>query len=578
VADWFDQQVAGVNQQGQQQGMPQVATAPDGVPVYSQGGQYFTKNADGSMTQQYQGGAPDWLMQQTGGGQQAGGQMPAGIDPHLAQLYQQYGITPGGSGSGLGDWQYWQGQALNNANGDWSYITGRLGSDLAGQGPDTGGKGAGGGTGTIANPTVPQAGQNFQNAQQQGPYQAPGAYTPQTITQPGAVTPQQVTPQPTAAPGTITPQTVQGPQALQAQTLANPTGFQAPTQADLQNNPQFQYAQQQAMQQLVNSGAAAGVARGSNTWKALQDQAANLAGQQYQQVYNNALQGYQTNTTNTLNYNQANQGNLAQAYGLTNQYQQQAALANQGANLQAQSANVGNQMQAGQFNAGQNLQGQLANQSAGLNAGQFNAGMNFNTQQANQANAASAYGLNAQTGLNAYQANVSNALGQGQLGLGYQQGANSLALGQGQLGLGYANYGLNQNAQNYGQAANTFQLNQGANQQAYNQNYSLAQLGLAANGQMAQAGQNYGNQATNAYEGIGNAQAAGSQQQGTNWGNALGGAVNTGAQLWALGQLGQPQTGGAGFINPNQPQTGQASWTPGGNAQPSGDPWQTMNQ
>ncbi len=54
MADWFDQQVAGVNQQGQPQGMAQVATAPDGVPVYSQGGQYFTRNADGSMTQQFQ--------------------------------------------------------------------------------------------------------------------------------------------------------------------------------------------------------------------------------------------------------------------------------------------------------------------------------------------------------------------------------------------------------------------------------------------------------------------------------------------------------------------------------------------
>jgi hypothetical protein len=169
--------------------------------------------------------------------------------------------------------------------------------------------------------------------------------------------------------------------------------------------------------------------------------------------------------------------------------------------------------------------------------------MNFNTQQANQANAASAYGLNAQTGLNAYQANVSNALGQGQLGLGYQQGANSLALGQGQLGLGYANYGLNQNAQNYGQAANTYQLNQGANQQLFNNNYSLAQLGMQANGQMAQAGQNYGNQATNAYEGIGNAQAAGSQQQGQNWGGTLGNLANFGAGLSLYNQYQQPQTG-----------------------------------
>jgi hypothetical protein len=555
MADWFDQQLqtitgdqatAGspapaVNQQGQQQGMQQVATAPDGVPVYSSGGQYFTKNADGSMTQQFQGGAPSWLTQQTGGGGQQGGAAPTlnTQDPSSVQAYiSYYANQPGANPSLKNDPGYWQQKISSGELGsDPNYIIGKF------MLPEGAGSPSGGAAGTLANPVVPQAGQNFQAAQQQGPYQAPGAYTPQQIQQPGNVTPQQVTPQPTAAPGTITPQTVQGPQALQAQTLANPSGFQAPTQADLQNNPQFQYAQQQAMQALVNSGAAQGVARGSNTWKALQDQAANLAGQQYQQVYNNALQGYQTNTQNTLNYNQANQGNLAQAYGLTNQYQQQAALANQGANLQAQSANVGNQMQSGQFNAGQNLQGQLANQSAGLNAGQFNAGMNFNTQQANQANAASAYGLNAQTGLNAYQANVSNALGQGQLGLGYQQGANSLALGQGQLGLGYANYGLNQQGQNYNQAANTYQLNQGANQQLFNNNYSLAQLGAYTNGQMNVAGANYGNQATNAYEGIGNAQAAGSQQQGQNWGGTLGNLANFGAGLSLYNQYQQPQAG-----------------------------------
>jgi hypothetical protein len=102
---------------------------------------------------------------------------------------------------------------------------------------------------------------------------------------------------------------------------------------------------------------------------------------------------------------------------------------------------------------------------------------------------------------------------------------------------------LNQNAQNYGQAANTYQLNQGANQQLFNNNYSLAQLGMQANGQMAQAGQNYGNQATNAYEGIGNAQAAGSQQQGQNWGGTLGNLANFGAGLSLYNQYQQPQTG-----------------------------------
>lgn len=39
-----------------------VATAPDGVPVYQDGsGNYYTQNADQTYTQQFQGGAPDWL-------------------------------------------------------------------------------------------------------------------------------------------------------------------------------------------------------------------------------------------------------------------------------------------------------------------------------------------------------------------------------------------------------------------------------------------------------------------------------------------------------------------------------------
>jgi hypothetical protein len=279
----------------------------------------------------------------------------------------------------------------------------------------------------------------------------------------------------------------------------------------MQNNPQFQYAQQQAMQQLINSGAAKGIARGSNEWKALEQQAADLAGQQYQQIYNNKFGEYQTGVQNTLNYNQANQGNAAQAYGLTNQYQQAAGMFNAGQNYNAQAQNIGNQMQTNQFNAGMDYNTQAANQ-----ANQFGA------SQANNQNALAAYQTNANTALGAYGANV-------------------------QAGLGYGNLALNQQGQNYNQGLSTFNANQGANQQLFNNNYSLAQLGLAANGQMGQAGQNYGAQATNAYEGIGNAQAAGSMNQGANWGGALGNAANYGTQLWALGQLGQ------------QPQQNQAS-------------------
>lgn len=559
ATDWFSQAMS--TQPVAQTGgsMQQVATAPDGVPVYSSGGQFFTRNADGTMTQQFQGGLPDWLQQATGG-QPPGGQTGPGPytgNPQdkaaISAWFKQMGSMPGADPSLAANPDYWAGRAietggLNSGNSQY-WQDASVGPKAFFNNP---GRESVPGN-TMANPQVGQAGQNFQNASQVGQYQAPAPYVPQTLQTPAAVNAQNVTAQTVGAPGQITPQSVQaqqvqGPNALTAPTLANPQGFQGVSQADLQADPGYQYRLQQAQQAVEQSAAAQGVARGSNTWKALMQQAADMASQQYQQTYANKFGEYQAQTANTLNYNQANAGNQAQAYGLTNQYQQAAQLANQGANLQAgtfnagqnynaQAQNIGNQMQTNQFNSGQNLQGQIANQGANLNAGQFNAGMNLNTQSANQANAANAYGMNATTGLNAYNANVSNALGQGQLGLGYQQAANSLALGQGQLGLGYANYGLNQQGQNYNQGLSTFQANQGAQQQAFNQNYSLAGLGLYANQQAGAAGQNYGNQAGQDYTGIGNAQAAGSMNQGTNWGGVAGNALNTGTQLYTLGQL-----------------------------------------
>ena len=66
--------------------------------------------------------------------QQAQIGMPQGIDPRLAQLYQQYGVTPGPRQSGFSDWQYWQ-DKMNS--GDANYYLGRLGADLGGWGQDT---------------------------------------------------------------------------------------------------------------------------------------------------------------------------------------------------------------------------------------------------------------------------------------------------------------------------------------------------------------------------------------------------------------------------------------------------------
>lgn len=124
------------------------STDPNQNTIQQQGQPMLNQNQDpGQPT----GGAPPSATSSI--------QMPAGIDPRLAALYQQNGMTPGGSGSGFADWQYWQDKA--NSSGDWNYFTDRLGKDLQGTGTDqptgtpgqgawssSGAGGAGGGAGS----------------------------------------------------------------------------------------------------------------------------------------------------------------------------------------------------------------------------------------------------------------------------------------------------------------------------------------------------------------------------------------------------------------------------------------------
>lgn len=332
--------------------------------------------------------------------------------------------------------------------------------------------------------------------------------------------PEQFQGQPITQPGDVSATQVQGPEAL----TANP--FKAPTLEEATQDPGYQFRLQQGQQALGNSASAKGLLRTGGTLKDFLDYGQNAASQEYQNVYNRAL-----------GENQNDFSQRSQAYGQTNQFQQQAALANQGANLQA-----------AQFNAGQNFNTQAANQSNALAAWQayqgmnqqnqqFNAGQQFSANQANNANALAQWqaNTNAQLGqgnlnLGYTQAGNSYALGQGQLGLGYysqnqnadlqrQAQQNSYALGQGQLGLGYANYGLAAQGQNFNQG---FQQQQ----QNWNQNYQLAGLGQQAASQAGQFGGQYGTNAGNYYTGIGNAQAAAGLYGANGWGQALGNLGN----------------------------------------------------
>jgi len=311
----------------------------------------------------------------------------------------------------------------------------------------------------------------------------------------------------------------------------------------------------------------------------LANQGANLNAAQF-----NSQQGQQAgmfNASNAQQANLANVGNQLQAGIFNSGQQQQGNQFNAANQQQAGMFNSGQQQQAGQFNAGQNQQAALANQGANLQAGQFNAGMNFNTQQANlanqlqvgqfnnsqqqqnaqfnagrqdqaaqnnfqnqfaveqgnNANALGAFGANTSAQLGAGSlANQSAAnansynLGLGNLALGNKQADQSYNLGLGGQELGWANFGLNQQGQDYNQGLQTFNTNYGVfrdnRDTQFNQNLALAGLGQ-------NSAVNYGNQAGNLYTNQGaangNAQLAG----GGAWAGALGNIGNMAGQAGA---------------------------------------------
>lgn len=82
--------------------------------------------------------------------------------------------------------------------------------------------------------------------------------------------------------------------------------FSAPTLQQAQQTPGYQFTLQQGENALQNSAAARGDLLSGNTMKALTDYGQNLANTTYNDVYNRALNSYQTNAGNFYQ-NQANQ-------------------------------------------------------------------------------------------------------------------------------------------------------------------------------------------------------------------------------------------------------------------------------
>lgn len=101
----------------------------------------------------------------------------------------------------------------------------------------------------------------------------------------------------------------------------------------------------------------------------------------------------------------------------------------------------------------------------------------------------------------------------------------------------------------YGQAANSFGINYGvynddanrfvnAQNTAFNQQYSLAQLGMQGANSVTNAGSNFANQGGNAITGGANAQAGGDIAGANAWNSAIGNTINTGTSLYALSKYG----------------------------------------
>lgn len=91
-----------------------------------------------------------------------------------------------------------------------------------------------------------------------------------------------------------------------------PATFQAPTIDQAQNNPGYKFALQQGEQAMQNSAAASGGLLTGGTAMALNNYAQGAATQNYQQVYNNAVQNYELG----LQGQQQQYGQLAGVAGL----------------------------------------------------------------------------------------------------------------------------------------------------------------------------------------------------------------------------------------------------------------------
>jgi hypothetical protein len=305
-----------------------VATAPDGVPVYQNGSQYFTRNADGSFTQQFQGGLPDWLSKPAQPASGGGGNDVRAFIASLAAM-------PGADPSLANDPDYWE-RAINSRGG-LTDANRQYWQDAA-VGP----------TAFFNNPN------REQSAAPLGQIGAAPGITPYT---------------PPAAPAYTPYDPGQAP---------TPTRFVAPTAEEARNTPGYQFALEQGNQGLQRSAAAKGGLLSGGALKDISAYNVGMADQNYQNVWGNAFNANEAGNTDALNAYLGNANAHIGASGLnlqgTNSQFQNTYLPS----WNAYQSNVGQ----GQFNANYGLQ---ANQQAlGAQNQYWNQGFAENQNAYNQ--------------------------------------------------------------------------------------------------------------------------------------------------------------------------------------------------
>lgn len=299
---------------------------------------------------------------------------------------------------------------------------------------------------------------------------------------------------------------------IDAGTPYTPGSFTATTAQDLQADPGYQFRQDQQRKALEQTAAGRGTLNSTGTQKAVADYAGQLASQEFANVdarrradFNtreaNLADAYKTNLGASLTAQQGTFGNELAKYG-----------ANTNTALQEQATRYNQGLGAAQFNEANRLNAYNATEPLKLQAQAQQFGQDFNTAQFNEANRANAYNTN-EANRQAIQAQQ------------YGQAANT-------YGMNYQN-AFNNNQANYTNALNTFNANQGAQNQAYNQALSQAQFN-----------------ANNALT----AQQQAWQQQYTPW------AANASNQL-AAGQTNAQLAGQTNALNAGQEQARyQADW------------------